>query len=68
MRTFATMVDYGGTHVECPCETALLGRIGSELALIYHDTLQSPLPQGMQELVERLDHDAVGEDANGGER
>lgn len=63
MRTLNTMLDYGGTMVDSPCETVLLGRIGSELALIYHDTLQSPLPQGLLELVERLDGEPRPEEA-----
>jgi hypothetical protein len=36
----------------------LLGRIGRELALIYHDTLQAPLPASIQRIVDRLDQDA----------
>ena len=51
------MVDYTGAMIDSPCETLLLGRIGHELAHLYHDTLHSPLPADMQELIERLDHD-----------
>jgi hypothetical protein len=40
-----------GEHVDA----MLLGRLGSELALIYHDTLQAPLPPGLRALVDRLD-------------
>lgn len=63
MRTLNKMLDYGGTRLGSPCETMLLGRIGSELALVLHDTLQSPLPQGLQQLVEQLDHESQPEDA-----
>ncbi|HMO27757.1 hypothetical protein [Enterovirga sp.] len=56
------MLDYGGTMLGSPCETILLGRIGSELAVVLHDTLQSPLPEGLQLLVERLDRDLQAED------
>lgn len=62
------MVDYGGVMLDSPCETVLLGRIGSELALIYHDTLQSPLPPDLQELVERLDQDVPGNQSGSAER
>ena len=62
MRTLNRMLDYGGTMLSSPCETVLLGRIGSELALIYRDMLQSPLPPGLQELVERLDHEHQAEE------
>ena len=54
--------------LDSPCETVLLGRIGSELALIYHDTLQSPLPPDLQELVERLDQDVPGNQSGSAER
>ena len=40
--------------LEATCETMLLGRLGSEIALIYHDTLQAPLPPRLQELIDRL--------------
>lgn len=41
--------------MEARCDALLLGRLGSELALIYHDTLQAPLPAALQELIDRLD-------------
>jgi hypothetical protein len=62
MRAVNTMLDYGGTRADAPCETMLLGRIGRELALIYHDTLQSPLPPRLQELVERLEPESAVQD------
>ncbi len=40
---------------ETRCEAMLLGKLGSELALVYHDTLQAPLPAGLRRLVEHLD-------------
>lgn len=61
------MVDYGGAMLDSPSETVLLGRIGSELALIYHDILQSPLPPQLRELVERLDGEGSGEPPGDGE-
>jgi hypothetical protein len=33
----------------------LLGRLGHELANIYHDTLQAPLPSKLRALIERLE-------------
>ena len=53
--------------LDSPCETVLLGRIGRELALIYHDTLDSPLPSDLQELVERLDGNLPANQAGDGE-
>lgn len=38
----------------------LLGRLGGELALVYHDTLQSPLPPVLRELIDRLDASLAG--------
>lgn len=40
---------------EYSCDALLRGRLGSELALIYHDTLQAPLPPRLRALLERLD-------------
>lgn len=65
MRTVTKMVDYAGTMLDVPCETVMLDRLGSELALIYHDTMRSPLPDRLMELVERLDHEAL--DQRGGD-
>ncbi|MGA0595545.1 hypothetical protein [Enterovirga sp. CN4-39] len=33
----------------------LLGKLGHELAHIYHDTLQAPLPAGLRSLIDRLE-------------
>jgi hypothetical protein len=46
-------------------DAMLLGRLGSELALIYHDTLQAPLPAGLRALVERLDAAALQRPSSG---
>ena len=32
-----------------------LGRFGHELALVYHDTLQAPLPTRLQGLIDRME-------------
>ena len=37
------------------CETMLLGRLGHELAQVYRDTLQAPLPSALKTLVGRLE-------------
>lgn len=50
---------FSGDALEAQCANVLLGRLGSELALIYHDTLQAPLPPGLQATVDRL-HLALG--------
>ena len=39
-------------------ESGLLRRLGSELALVYHDTLQAPLPPAMQRLIDRLEQES----------
>ena len=40
---------------ETRCDAMLLGRLGHELANIYHDTLQAPLPSKLRALIERLE-------------
>ena len=40
---------------ETRCDAMLLGRLGSELAHIYHETLQAPLPAGLRNLIDQLD-------------
>ena len=59
------MLDYAGRSLDSPRETLLLGRIGSELALVYHDVLQSPLPPRLRELVERLDQQSLSDETRG---
>lgn len=60
MRFVRTRTEYGAGSLEATCETFLLGRLGSELALIYHDTLQAPLPSGLQTLIDRLEDPGQG--------
>jgi hypothetical protein len=36
-------------------DAALLERLGSELAHVYHESLQASLPPALQELVNRLE-------------
>lgn len=55
MRTSDHRLGFGAPSLETTCETMLLGRLGHEIARIYHDTLQSPLPPRLQELIDRLD-------------
>lgn len=55
MRTGDHRTAFGSDSLESTCEAMLLGRLGSEIASIYHDTLGSPLPARLQELVARLD-------------
>ena len=45
----------GKGSLESACETFLLGRLGTELADIYHGSLQAPLPPALQTLIDRLD-------------
>jgi len=54
MRPLNKLLDYEGIRVSLPRETQMLGRIGSELAALYHETLHAPLPEDLQELVEQL--------------
>ena len=56
------MLDYAGPSLDARRETLLLGRIGSELALVYHDVLQAPLPPRLRELVERLDRQSLSDE------
>ena len=55
MRTENNRLAFGPGSLEASCETMLLGRLGREIAGIYHDTLKSPLPPRLQELVDRLE-------------
>lgn len=55
MRTSDQRLGFGASSLETTCETMLLGRLGHEIARIYNDTLQSPLPPRLQELIDRLD-------------
>ena len=41
--------------IEGRVDPLLLGRLGSELAYVYRDTLQAPLPSKLQALVDQLD-------------
>lgn len=49
------MTDLARISVDGRCDAFLLGRLGHELGLIYHDTLQAPLPTGLKMLIDRLD-------------
>lgn len=60
MRTADNSVTFGFGSLETACETMLLGRLGSEIASIYQDSLQTPLPPRLQELVDRLDEAVCG--------
>ncbi len=40
---------------ETRCDAMLLGRLGHEIAHIYHDTLHAPLPAGLRSLIDRLE-------------
>ena len=67
MRRADCNVTFGFGSLESACETMLLGRLGCEIASIYQDSLQAPLPPRLQELVDRLD-EAVNGFAQGRER
>ncbi|MDB5557354.1 MAG: hypothetical protein JWQ36_288 [Enterovirga sp.] len=41
--------------LETRCDAMLLGKLGHELANIYHDSLQAPLPSGLRSLIDRLE-------------
>ena len=60
-----SLADGDEMSAEAACERLLLGRLGSELALIYHDTLQAPVPAGLQALIDRLEQ--AGPSARPGE-
>lgn len=47
--------DFGSRSREATCETVMLGRIGRELANVFSDTLQAPLPARLQALVDTLE-------------
>ncbi len=53
------MYDFGGS-LSSQCDTLLLGRLSTELASIYRDTLQSPLPPRLQTLIDRLETAGLG--------
>ena len=55
MRTMRGNSFPSDTTLEGRCDTMLLGKLGHELAHIYHDTLQAPLPAGLRSLIERLE-------------
>ena len=59
MRTHNTMLDYAGRSLDAAPERLVLGRIGQQLALVYHDVLRSPLPPHLRELVDRLDRSSL---------
>ena len=40
---------------EASCGTALLGRLGQELAHVYGDVVEAPLPPQLKQLLERLE-------------
>lgn len=50
--------------LEARCDAVLLGRLGNELARLYRDTLQAPLPPRLQALIDRLDG-AIGQRTGG---
>ena len=55
MRPNLATTDIRRLSVETTCETFLLGRLSSELARIYGDTVHAPLPSRLQALIDRLD-------------
>lgn len=68
MTATRNMYDFSGSSFSSRCDTLVLGRLGSELAHIYQDTLHSPLPPRLQALIDRLEeasrlqHEQSGED------
>ena len=60
MRTFPYLMQTYRDGREVSCDTVLMGRLGSELALIYRDTLDAPLPPRLRSIVERLDEHVLG--------
>lgn len=41
--------------IESACGTALLARLGQEVAHLFDDALQQPLPPRLRSLIEKLD-------------
>lgn len=52
------------TSGEACYDARLLGRLGTELQQVYGDTLQAPLPNRLQALIDRLE-DALGSTPSG---
>lgn len=46
---------FSAGSIEGRYDASLLDRLGSELALVYHDTLAASLPPSLKELVQRLE-------------
>ena len=55
MRTGIRYSAFGSPAEDSRCEAVLLGRLGSEIATVYQDTLDAPLPAGLRVLIERLE-------------
>ena len=55
MRTGSKVSFPHNASFETQCDAMLLGRLGHELANIYQDALQAPLPAKLHALIERLE-------------
>jgi uncharacterized protein YidB (DUF937 family) len=67
MRLGKLMNSNGGNAFRDPLrEKSLLGRLGDELAVVYHTTLQATLPAGLQSLVDKLAEAEAEQNARGG--
>jgi hypothetical protein len=55
MRTGGKAAFLQDASFEAQCDAMLLGRLGHELAGIYQDALQAPLPAKLHALIERLE-------------
>jgi hypothetical protein len=47
--------DFRDASLGARCDSVLLGRLGRELASVFGDTLQAPLPSRLHALMERLE-------------
>lgn len=61
VRTKRDISEWSSASLDGACDAVLLGRLGRELAILYRDTLHSPLPPRLQTLIDRLDQPPVGD-------
>ncbi|NNM71408.1 hypothetical protein [Enterovirga aerilata] len=55
MRTGGKTSFSSDASFETRCDAMLLGRLGRELAHVYHDTLHAPLPAALRALIDQLE-------------
>lgn len=53
------MMDMSQVALDARCDTLLLGRLGRELARVYHDSLNAPVPARLQALIDQIGQDGA---------